>query len=84
MRGRQRSTDDVENAIGIAQYVVVPKAQHAVTRAVQKFRSAPIVSAVGVLPAVGLDDQARLLANEVGYIGADRLLPTKLRFVQLA
>jgi len=67
----------LNDAFKVAQNIVVPKAQHAISVAFQIGSSADVSNAISMLPAIHLDDQTRLMTHKVGDEMSDRLLATK-------
>jgi len=84
VRGRgQGRLDRRPDTIEILQHIVVPEAKDTKALTLQKFSSTRV--ALGrVLPAVDLDDQALLGAEEVRDVAIDLDLPTELEAVHLA
>jgi hypothetical protein len=73
----------LKNAVDVAHDVVVPEAQNKVSVRFEFSRSPCIIGgALGMLPAVKLNDQVRGLATEVDHIRLDRHLPPKFHSVQ--
>src|SRR5262249_55736444 len=75
----ERSEDGVENALGIAQDIIVPESQHAVTERFENSGGLEIrLGAFGVLPSVKLDDKARVGADEVDDVAVNGCLAPEL------
>jgi len=70
--------DHSPRALRVVQHLVVPKSQHAVPLALEKPSAARLrFRRRIVLAAIDLDDQSRLVADEICNEPADRNLPTK-------
>jgi len=74
--------DCLQNAFTILQHLVVPEPKDFPALSFQIGVSGLVVSALGVLRAVSLDDQLSANAKKIDNIGSDRNLPTKLQAVQ--
>src|SRR5262249_61649766 len=68
----------------IAQDVISPETQHAIAFRRQVSIAHLIAFAFGVLPAVDLDDDLVIAANEVHHIGPNRLLTNEFETGQSA
>jgi hypothetical protein len=80
-RGRSpgRDQDLVEDRIGLAQYVVVPEADHSKSGMLQPSGPRGVVArAVEMLPAVEFDHQPRTESDEIDDPRTNRLLPAEL------
>ena len=67
-----------DHAVGVAQHVVVPKAQNSITSRFEPHGPFGITSdLIGVLAAVHFDDETRGETDEVGNVGTERRLPPK-------
>jgi hypothetical protein len=66
-----------ENAYGICQNVRIPKTQNAITFGREPSVALNVSDRIGVLPAIELDDETMLLANEVDDKRPNRRLPSK-------
>ena len=67
--------DDVQNAFGVGENVVVPEADHAIAVGFDDFRSSGIGGAFSVLPTVEFDCDTQGTAGEVDDEVADLMLP---------
>ena len=75
--------DSIEDTVGLMEYLVVPEPQHDQARSAQPVvPDALCTSRREMRRTVSLDDDARLLAEEVHDVRAQRLLPAELRAVQ--
>jgi len=79
----QRFANDVNNAVQVAQHVIVPEAENLETFGFQKRRPLGIPPLV-MLPAIDLDDQHRLQAGEVGDVRQQAVLEAEFEAVDLA
>ncbi len=74
----KRDANGLDHAVGVAQHVVVPKAQNPITLRFEPHGSFGIMSdSIGVLAAVHFDDESRSETDEVGNVGTERRLPPK-------
>ena len=74
----------IEDPIGVLHHVPIHQPQHFVTQALQIRRSGRVsCDRVGVPRAVDLQDQHRLVAEEVGDVTPARNLSAELEPVQL-
>ncbi len=80
MRGcfREFGLNCSENAVDIAQHVVVPETKDLVAFLSQAFVSNRICCGLIVLPTVDFNDETLLAAHEITDVADDRLLPDKL------
>jgi hypothetical protein len=78
LRGAQRRQNCLEHAFGVGEDVVVPESQHALALTLEPFGSLGVRLVVGVLTAIGLDNQMMLGADEVDDISADGVLSPEL------
>jgi hypothetical protein len=69
----------LQNALGVVQYVVVPKAQNSIAVISEPVVAANVAFIFGMLSAVDLNDQAQLPADEVDDVRSDGLLPNEFR-----
>jgi hypothetical protein len=68
-----------QNALDISQHVVVPKSENGIALFLQPLRSRGIArNSLCMLPAVDLDNEARLFTQEIDDKSAHRDLPAKL------
>lgn len=75
--------DGFQNPFGIRQHIVVPEPQDPIVVIAQP-PIADKVALIGcVLPAIHLDHQPALAAEEIRDIGPDRLLPHKFKTAKL-
>src|SRR5207244_3428050 len=85
VRGRaQRIDDHHQHALEIRMHVIVPKPQYAKLVVGKPPIATPILGRLGMLTAIYLDHQARLVTEEVGDIRPDRNLAPELRAGQSA
>ena|SRR5690349_20705414 len=70
--------NDIQNAFGIGENIVVPKPDHTPTVLLQPRGASQIRGALVVLTAIGLDDQVILRASEIDDVWTDRMLPAEL------
>jgi hypothetical protein len=76
----QRLGDTNEDSVGLAQDVVVPEPEHAVSPLAQEFRPLAVRTTLrGVLPAVEFDHQASIGTAEINDERPDRVLSAELR-----
>jgi hypothetical protein len=80
----QRGGDRFKNPRQIAQHVVVPEAEDAISLIAKPFVSWGIPRIGRVLTAVDFDHQAVFATDEIRDVWSDRLLPHKLEAVQTA
>ena len=73
----------MRDAFKIFENVIVPEAKDAIALAFKEFCSSLITDALGMLSAIRLDDQTRLLANKVSDEGPNWLLPSKFCSIEL-
>jgi hypothetical protein len=73
----------LEHALDIAERIVVPNANCAVSEVAQHRVAFGVCNIVGMLAAIHFDDDAQLAANEVDEIRSDRLLPRELETPEL-
>lgn len=73
----------LQDTIQIFEDFVVPEADNLPTLVFQPGGAFQILRIIVMLTAIQFDDQLSLDANEVGYIPADRMLPTELEPIQL-
>lgn len=76
---RQGIRNGFQNAGRICENVVVPEAQNAVPLLSKESIPHGVTRVRSVLPAIDLDNEASLPADEIDDIGADRLLANKLK-----
>jgi len=77
----ERFKNHLEHPLGIGQHVVVPETDDTITPRRQPTRAR--VAVIRVLPAIDLDDELRLGAEEVGDIGAERMLTAEAETFEL-
>ena len=78
----QRFANDVNNAVQVAQNVIVPEAENLETFGFEEGR--PLgVTCFAMLPAIDLDDQHRLQAGEVDDVGQQAVLEAEFEPVDL-
>ena len=84
MRGSQRVKYRIQDGITFHEDFVVPEAKHTKSAAFQ-IKSPDLILRLGfqVLPAVKLDDQTLLHANEIDYVATQRNLSTKLESAEI-
>jgi hypothetical protein len=76
--------DALENAVRVAQDVVVPEAEDAIALRFDEAGARFVISyGFGMLAAVQLDDEPLREASEVGEVWADRHLPPPFVLRQL-
>jgi hypothetical protein len=73
----QSRGDRLGNVFRSPQHVIVPEAQNPEAAAGQPSIAPRILSIIGMLRAVRLDDQFRGQAGEIDDVGEDDLLPPK-------
>lgn len=71
-------SNDLHDALDVAQYFVVPESKNLETLRLNKMVASNVVSIVGVLPTVYLQTQPGVKACEVQNVGAKRKLSTEL------
>ena len=81
---REGGDDYFENASQIARHAVIPKSQDPIVSVDQPFVTYGITKAVGMLPAIDLDDQTGFAADEIYRVRPDGLLSDKFIAVQPA
>jgi len=85
VRGRfKRHLNGLKHTIHIAQNVVVPETQHPVAFAFKKSRARHILCAVGMLPAIRLDNQLAFGTEKISDIRTNRHLTAKLETTKAA
>src|SRR5205807_10270911 len=67
----------LDDAVRVREHVVAPEPQHPPAPLFEPGRTRPISLIIGVLTAIGLDDQAISRAREIHNETADRKLPAK-------
>ena len=78
--GSKRLGDMDQDAFDVSQNFVVPEPQHPIADTFEP-RGPPFIGlALAMLTTIDLDDQSRLLTNEIGNVTSNRLLPSPLRF----
>jgi hypothetical protein len=78
-----RSGDDhLEHARAIAQHVMIPEAQNAITFRYEPTIALNVACILSVLATIDLDDQPLLLTNEVDNVAADWHLPPEAQSVE--
>ena len=70
--------NDIQNAFGIRENVVVPKPDHTPTLLLKPSSPPQVCRTLVVLTTVGLDDQVILCAGEIDDVWTDLMLPTEL------
>jgi hypothetical protein len=83
-RFRKRGGNRFKNPRHIEQDVVIPESQNAIIPFDKPFVANHIARIIRVLPAINLDDEPTLPANEVDNIAINRLLPNKFVTTQAA
>jgi len=78
VRGFQGFENLSEHTVGVFQNVIVPETNNAIALAFKPCRAAQIARAIGVLPAIKLNNQPTVSAKEVSDVGAKRNLSPKL------
>ena len=80
----QRKSDSLENAVGVTQRLIVPKAKHAIALSFEICGAGLVGSPFqSVMAPVQLDDQLGFSAAEVRDEGADGVLAAELEAGQL-
>ena len=74
----EETLNDLDDAFGVRQDIVVPEAQHAEIVVGRPLVANRVTRIVGVLSTIDLDDQTRLAANEIDSVRSDRLLSNEL------
>jgi hypothetical protein len=74
----QRASDCRSNAIAIAEYFMIPEADHRIALASDNQRSIRVRRGF-MLAAIGLDDQLSSAACEIDHVAADRDLPPEMK-----
>src|SRR4051812_20049403 len=78
----QRFGQSSRNAVGIAEHIMIPEADHSV--ALRFDRGGPIaICLVAMLTAIHLDDHSQAVTAEIGEEAADRDLATKAHFGEM-
>jgi hypothetical protein len=81
----QRGPDAFHDPFGLAQHCIVPETQHPQAAPFQIPGPFCIVfAAFGMLAAVELDDEARLVAVDIDDIGRDRMLSAEFPAAETA
>ncbi len=68
----------MQNALDVGEDIVVPDAKYAVAEGCEVGIANFIGRAIGMLPAIDLDNQTLLSTDEIDVIAPDRLLAGKL------
>jgi len=71
-------SEHLQHAVEIAEDFIVPDADHSIAERIQVGVAALIQRAVRMLPAIDLDNQALLAADEIDVIRSNRLLSGEL------
>lgn len=75
----------LQNTLQIAEYVIVPEAQHDETRRLEKLRSLRItVGSFHMLASIDFDGDTAIKANEIENVVAKWMLATELAAFELA
>jgi hypothetical protein len=82
--GAERRPDGLDNPGGVAQHVMVPESQYTIPRRNEELVTPSIRSTVQVLPAIDLDHEPSLHAQEVDHVRADRHLAAEAMAIELA
>ena len=73
----------LQNAVRLLHHIVVPEAQYTAPMGFEPLGALRIVlRSIGMLAAINLDHQTKLLAEEVQNIGSERRLTTELQAAQ--
>src|SRR5262245_55786047 len=75
--------DGQEDAVHILHDIVVPETEYSVATFCEPRVTNCVMSAVGMLAAVNLDDELHAQTSEIGNIGPNRTLLAKMKSVQL-
>jgi hypothetical protein len=81
---RERSRNGFQNSLDIAHDIIIPEAQNLIVVTGEPLITDHVMPAVGVLPAIHLNDESGFAANEVDGVWADRFLPNKFVTVERA
>ena len=77
-----RCTDRGQHSLYIVQHVIVPKTHHTEAMLCQPPIAQRVESINRVLPAIDLNDEAALTADEIDHIRSDGLLANELESVE--
>jgi hypothetical protein len=74
-------TDKQQHPFSIAQHVVIPESDNAISASLEPFGADTVV--IGMLTAIDLDDQLSFRAEEIGDVRSDWVLSPETSSVQL-
>ena len=81
----ERGPDGIDHSVEVAEYIGVPEPKHPESLAFEPSSAAVVaISALGMLSAVHLDSQPRLVADEIRNVGSEGYLPAEAAAMQLA
>ena len=75
----ERGVDHLEHAARILEHLIVPETENSKAPITKMGIAAAVCEALGVLTAVGFDDQPSLKASKIDDIRIDHMLTTELR-----
>lgn len=70
--------DGFQNAVGVAEHIVVPETDDAVAMGFDQFGAFDIGGIIGMLAAIEFDDEAQAATGEIGDVWADGVLEDEL------
>jgi hypothetical protein len=77
----ERIKNHAQHPIGIRKHVVVPEADDTITTSLEPARAH--LTVIGMLPAIDLDDELRLGAEEIDDVGSERVLAAEAETFEL-
>jgi len=76
--------EHLQYAVDIGEHIIVPDPDCAIAERAQRGIALPICGAIRMLPAVNLNDETPIAAEEVDVIGSNRLLADEFEAGKLA